>query len=161
MTTTRLEGDLTGRGLHIGIVVTIWNQTITNRLLHGAERRCVELEVPHVTVLTVPGALEIPIAAQKLAAHGCDAVVALGAIVKGDTDHYEIVVRESSAGISAVALATGTPIANAILAVHDIEEAVDRSGEGESNKGAEAVDAAVRTANALMALGEPGIADAR
>ena len=149
MRVTSFEGTVDGAGLHVGIAVAMWNQTITERLYEGAKKRCEELGVEQVSVLTVPGALELPLAAQALAKQGCDAVVAIGAVVRGETDHYDIVVRESAAGISRVALNTGIPVANAILAVHDFSQAIDRSGEGESNKGHEAVDAAVTLAQAL------------
>lgn len=144
-----IEGSTDGSELHIGIAVASWNQAITDRLLRGATERCEELGVGTVTVLRVPGALELPLAAMKLAEVGCDAVVAIGTVIKGDTDHYEIVVNESSSGISRVALDTGIPVANAILAVHEIGDALDRAQEGEANKGVEAVNAAVVTANAV------------
>lgn len=152
MSARQVEGDLDGKGLHIGIAVASWNQTITDRLLDGALRRCEQLEVAELTVLRVPGALELPLAAKKLADQGCDAVVAIGTIVKGETDHYDIVMRESSAGIASVSIGAGVPVANAILAVHDISQAMDRAGEGDSNKGAEGIDAAVKTARALAKL---------
>lgn len=154
MTPTHIEGELDGRGLYLGIAVASWNQTVTDRLLAGAERRCKELGVTDVTVLRVPGALELALATKKLAESGCDAVVAIGAVVRGETDHYDIVVRESSSGIAAVSLESGVPVANAILAVHDISHALERAAEGDANKGVEGVDAAIRTAKALAALGE-------
>lgn len=122
-------------------------------MLNAATKRCEALGVGEVTVLRVPGALELPIAAQALAKDH-DAVIAIGTVVKGETDHYEIVVRESTTGVSRVALDTGVPVANAILAVHDYSHAVDRSGENDANKGVEAADAAVLTATALRQLGE-------
>lgn len=151
-----IEGSIHGADLHVGIAVATWNQAITDRLLDGALGHCADLDVDNVTVLRVPGALELPLAAQKLARAGCDAVVAIGTVIKGDTDHYEIVVRESSAGIARVALDEGVPVANAILAVHDIGDAMDRAEEGEANKGVEAVAAAVATANAIASLTRPG-----
>lgn len=147
-----VDGAADGTGLHVGIAVASWNQTVTDRLLKGATDRCEELGVERVTVLRVPGALELPLAAQKLAEAGCDAVVAIGTVIKGDTDHYEIVVRESSSGIARVALDAGLPVGNAILAVHDFSDAMDRATEGEANKGYEAVDAAVMTATAIARL---------
>jgi 6,7-dimethyl-8-ribityllumazine synthase len=87
-----------------------------------------------------------------LAKTGCQAIVAIGVVIKGETDHYEIVVRESTSGVSRVAIDTGVPVGNAILAVHDIDDAMARSGTGEANKGAEAADAAVMTATALQQL---------
>jgi 6,7-dimethyl-8-ribityllumazine synthase len=124
---------------------------VTDRLLEGAVTRLEALGA-QVTVIRVPGALELPIAALGLADAGCDAVVAIGTIVRGDTDHYEIVVRESTAGIARVSLDTGIPVANAILAVNEFAHAVERAADGPSNKGFEAAEAAVRTAVALRRL---------
>jgi 6,7-dimethyl-8-ribityllumazine synthase len=150
-----VQGVTDGAGLHIGLAVASWNQTITDRLLDGAESRCEELGVSEVTVLRVPGALELPLAAKALIDQGCNAVVAIGTIVKGDTDHYEIVVRESTSGIARVALDSGVPVTNAILAVHDYDDAVERSDQGDANKGVEAVDAAILTATAIARLESP------
>lgn len=150
-----VQGLSDGAGLHVGIAVATWNQAITDRLLAGAEQRCDQLGVGEVTILRVPGALELPVAAKKLVEGGCHAVVAIGTVIKGDTDHYEIVVRESSGGIAAVAIETGVPVANAILAVHEYEDAVARAGDGPDNKGYEAVEAAVMTATALRELASP------
>jgi 6,7-dimethyl-8-ribityllumazine synthase len=147
-----VEGSIDASGLHIGVAAALWNQSITDRLVNGATRRLEELSAAQVTILRVPGALELPLAARKLAESGCHAVIAIGTVVKGETDHYDIVVRESARGISRVALDTGVPVANAILAVHDYELALQRAGVGEANKGVEAVDAAVMTASALRAL---------
>lgn len=152
MTPRFVEGIRDGAGIHLGIVVSTWNQAITDRLLEGATSCCEELGVEEVTVLRVPGALELPIGARRLADRGCDAVVAIGTIVKGETDHYEIVVDRSSEGISRVALDTGVPVTNAILAVHEYSQAVDRAGKGSSNKGFEAAEAAVLTVTALARL---------
>ncbi len=121
-------------------------------MLEGALSRCQELGVSDITVMKVPGALELPIAAQALAESGMDAVIAIGAVVKGETDHYEIVVRESTSGISRVALDTGVPIVNAILAVHDYALVMERAGANDANKGGEAAEAGVLTATALREL---------
>lgn len=149
---TEIEGNLDASDLKVGVVVASWNQSITDRLLKGALDRLESLGAAGVTVLRVPGALEIPLGALALAKASCQAVVAIGVIIKGETDHYEIVVRESTSGVSRVALDTGVPIGNAILAVHDIEDALARSGNGGANKGAEAANAAVLTATALRNL---------
>ena len=146
-----VEGDLNGSGLHVGIAVATWNRSVTDRLLDAALARLEELGAG-VTVLRVPGALELPIASRALVEAGCDAVVAIGTIVRGDTDHYEIVVRESTAGIARVALERGIPVANAILAVNEFAHAVERAGAGPANKGFEAAEAAVSTAVALREL---------
>lgn len=150
--TPTFQGSGDGNGMHVGVAASEWNQDIVDRLVEGALQRLEAAGVEEVTVVRVPGALELPLAAKKLAEHGCDAVVALGVVVKGETDHYEIVVRESARGISAVALETGVPVANGILAVHDYSHAMDRAGSGGSNKGVEAVDAALSTANVLRDL---------
>lgn len=142
----------TSSDTHIGIAVATWNQTITDRLLEGAKSRCGEAGVAKVTILRVPGALELPLGAQALARAGCDAVVAIGVVIKGETDHYDIVVRESASGISRVALDEGIPVANAILAVHDVSLALERSVTGEANKGIEAVDAALAMVSAIQDL---------
>ena len=147
-----VDGVLDGTTVRLGIAVATWNRAITDRLLEGALARCDSLGVADLTVLRVPGALELPLAAMKLAEAGCDAVVAIGAVIKGETDHYEIVVRESSAGLRDVSLSSGVPVANAILAVHDIEDALERSIPGPANKGEEAVDAAILTVNAFRGL---------
>jgi 6,7-dimethyl-8-ribityllumazine synthase len=150
---TEIQGTLDASGLKVGVVVGNWNQNVTDRLLEGAIERLQGLGADEVTVLRVPGALEIPIGARALADSGCDAIVAIGVVIKGETDHYEIVVRESTSGVSRVALDTGVPIGNAILAVHDVDDALARSGTGDANKGAEAAEAAVLTATALGELG--------
>jgi len=152
--TRLIEGGLDGAGLHVGIAVATWNRSVTDKLLEGAVIRLDEMGA-EITVLRVPGALELPVAVKTLIDTGCDAVVAIGTIVRGDTDHYEIVVRESTSGIARVALDTGIPVANAILAVNEFGHAVERAVEGPSNKGFEAAEAAVSTATALRALGAP------
>lgn len=141
-------------GLHVGVVVAGWNKSITKRLLEGALDRLREAGVGQVTVLEVPGSLELPVGAQGLARAGCQAVVALGAIIKGDTDHYSIVVNESARGLTLVAQEAGIPVTNGILAVHDPAHAVERAQSGPSNKGHEAAAAAVEMARLLAGLEE-------
>lgn len=150
--TNLIAGDTDGKGLHIGVAVTTWNQSITDRMKAAAVARLEKHGVSEITVMTVPGALELPLAALALAERGCDAVVAIGTVIKGETDHYDIVVRESTSGIARVALEQGIPVANAILAVHDASLAVARSGPDDSNKGVEAADAAVTMVNAMRKL---------
>jgi 6,7-dimethyl-8-ribityllumazine synthase len=149
--TRTFEGGLDGAGLRVGVAVATWNRSVTDRLLDAALAR-LEAMGAEVTVLRVPGALELPVASRALAESGCDAIVAIGTIVRGDTDHYEIVVRESTAGIARVALDSGIPVANAILAVNEFAHAVERAGAGPANKGFEAAEAAVSTAVALKGL---------
>jgi 6,7-dimethyl-8-ribityllumazine synthase len=146
-----IEGDLDGTGLHIGIAVATWNRSVTDRLLDAAVGRLEELGA-QVTVVRVPGALELPIACKALAEDGSDAVVAIGTVVKGETDHYDIVVRESTSGISRVALDTGVPVTNAILAVTEFGHAMERAGDGPANKGHEAAEAAIAMTRAMRGL---------
>ncbi|HET9258923.1 MAG TPA: 6,7-dimethyl-8-ribityllumazine synthase [Acidimicrobiia bacterium] len=147
-----VEGNLEQPGLMIGVAAARWNQSITDRLVDGALGRLAELGIDDVVLLRVPGALELPLACRELALAGCQGVVAIGAVVKGETDHYEIVVNESARGLTLAALETGVPITNAVLAVHDFELAMARAGDGRDNKGVEAVDAAVELAAALVEL---------
>jgi 6,7-dimethyl-8-ribityllumazine synthase len=148
-----IEGDLDGTGLRVGIAVATWNRSVTDRLLDAAVARLEELGAD-VTVIRVPGALELPVACKALAEGGSDAVVAIGTVVKGETDHYDIVVRESTSGISRVALDTGVPVANAILAVTDFSHAMERAGDGPANKGNEAAEAAIAMTRSLRGLSE-------
>lgn len=147
-----IKGSLDATGLKVGIVVARWNQAITERLLDSAVARLEELGAEDVTVIHVPGALEIPVGARALVEDGCDAVVAIGVVIKGETDHYDIVVNQSTSGVSRLAIETGVPVGNAILAVHDAADAVARAGSGAGSKGVEAVDAAVETANAVGSI---------
>jgi len=146
------DGSSATGELRVGVAAALWNQAITDKLLSGALGRLEMLGIEDVTVVRVPGALELPLACKELANAGCDAVVAIGTVIKGDTDHYRIVVDESSRGITLASLETGIPVANAILAVHEYQHALDRAGPGQGNKGVEAVDAAIATAKALHEL---------
>ena len=147
-------GDRPAASLHVGVVAASWNQSITDRLLEGAVGRLRREGVGTVTILRVPGSLELPVGARGLAQSGCDAVVALGVIVQGETDHYEIVRDESARGLTLLSHDLGIPVANGVLAVRDIDHAVERSRPGSSNKGDEAAAAAVATALALAAVGD-------
>jgi len=136
----RNPGDLT-----IGIAVASFNQSITDRLLVGAIKALEAAGVSRVLIVRVPGAWELAVAAAQLAQQA-DAVVAIGAVIKGETDHYEVIVNESAAGLTRVALDANKPVTNAVLAAHTLEQALDRSEPGPGNKGAEAAVAAVTAA---------------
>jgi 6,7-dimethyl-8-ribityllumazine synthase len=152
VTRREIEGPLDGKDLHVGIAVAAWNRAITDKLLDGAIARCEELGVSATTVVRVAGALELPVASLALARSGSDGVVAIGTVIRGETDHYEIVVREASAGLMRVSIDTGVPVGHAVLAVSDAAQAMDRAGPGTDNKGREAVDAVVSAANSLAEL---------
>jgi 6,7-dimethyl-8-ribityllumazine synthase len=138
--TGRNPGDLT-----IGIAVATFNQAITDRLLDGAIKALETSGVGRVMILRVAGAWELPVAAAQLARRA-DAVVAIGAVIKGETDHYEVIVNESASGLTRVALDAAKPVTNAVLAAHTLRQALDRSEPGPGNKGAEAAVAAVAAA---------------
>lgn len=139
--------------LHVGVVAASWNPTITDALLDGAVSYLEGAGIGVVTVARAPGSLELPVIVDHLiAAAGCHGVVALGAVVKGDTDHYTIVVNEATRGLTLIAAKHGVPVGNGLLAVHDIEHAVDRSGPGPTNKGHEAAAAVVDTLRTIAAL---------
>lgn len=138
----------------VGVAVSTFNQAITRPLLDGVLEELQRLDVPEATVLEVEGALELPVAALALARSGCRAVVAVGAVIQGETDHYEIVSRESARGLARVSLMCGVPVGNAVLAVRKYEHAVERSRPGPGNKGREAARAAVLAARRLAGLNE-------
>ncbi|MCC6472441.1 MAG: 6,7-dimethyl-8-ribityllumazine synthase [Burkholderiales bacterium] len=140
-----------GSGLAIGIVRSRFNEEIGAQMLESCARRLAELGVDpaDITVVTVPGALESPLALQKLAATGkYDALIALGAVIRGETYHFEIVSNESAAGIAAVALDSGLPVANGILTTDTEEQACARTEQ----KGRDCAEAAVEMANLARAI---------
>lgn len=149
----RIAPDLAGSTLRIGIVQARFNPAIGEGLLAGALRALREANVAddRVTLVTVPGALEAPLALQRLAQAGdYDALVALGAVIRGDTFHFDVVSNESAAGVSSVALELGIPIGNGILTCDTDAQAEARM----DRKGYEAAQAAIEMANLLRAVDE-------
>ncbi len=145
------QSDLDGSGLRIGVVQARFNQVICEALRDACLAELVDLGVDaeDVFVCTVPGSLEIPLVLQQLAASGeFDALIALGAVVRGETYHFEVVSNESAAGISRVALDFNVPVANAVLTTETDEQASARAAE----KGAEAARVAVEMANLASSL---------
>ncbi len=136
----------------VGVVAAAFNQPITDPLLEGAVAELERRGVDDIVVMRVPGALELGVAASRLIRAGCEAVVAIGAVIEGETDHYEIVTRESARALTEVALSTGVPVTNAVLAVRTYSHAVERSRPGPGNKGVEAAAAAFETAALLAAV---------
>ena len=152
-----IDGAEDGRGLKIGVAVASFNAFVTGGLLQGALAALAAAGVDDPIVLRVAGAFELPVAARALVAAGCDGVVALGAVIKGETDHYEHVATQAIAGLQQVAVQTGVPVALGVLTARRADQARARSLPGPGNKGAEAADAAVRAAGALRRLrGLPG-----
>jgi 6,7-dimethyl-8-ribityllumazine synthase len=145
-----LEGNLIGSGLRFGVVVGRFNDFIGNRLLDGAldsfKRHGVDED--DVEVAYVPGAFEIPLIAQKMAQSGkYDAVVTLGAVIRGSTPHFDYVCNEAAKGVAKVGLDTGVPTIFGVLTVDTIEQAIERAGTKAGNKGWEAAVTAIEMAN--------------
>ena len=133
-----LEGKLTAKNMKIAIVVARFNEFITSKLLNG----CIDCLIRHeaadedLTVAWVPGAFEIPMAAKKLAESGkYDAVICLGAVIRGATPHFDYVCAEASKGIAQVSMQTGVPVAFGVLTTENIQQAVERAGTKAGNKG--------------------------
>ena len=150
-----IEGALDGAGLRIGVVCSRFNDFIGERLLAGAERmlrRC-GVHANDVTVVWVPGAFEVPLAARHLAESGTvDAVVTLGAVIRGATGHYDQVAGQCAAGVQRAALDTGVPVIFGVLTTDTIDQAIERAGAKAGNKGEESAAAAVEMANVVGQL---------
>lgn len=145
-----ITGRLNGADLRIGVVVSRFNELVTDRLLKGALDVLHRLGVPDegVTVVHVPGSFEIPFAARKLASAGiCDAVVCLGTLIRGETDHYEYLASHVTGALSRLALDQGVPMTYGLITADTTEQAVNRAGLKHGNKGAEAASAAVEMAD--------------
>ncbi|MEK9655036.1 MAG: 6,7-dimethyl-8-ribityllumazine synthase [Halieaceae bacterium] len=137
------------------IVTTRWNTDIVDGLLRGARQALNNAGITgdQIHVVQVPGAFEIPLACQAAAAReDCDAVIALGAVIRGGTPHFEYVAGECTRGIGQVALQTGKPVAFGVLTVDSLEQALERSADDEENKGAEAAMSAVEMVSLLRSL---------
>lgn len=157
-------GSLDATGMRIGIVVSRFNDIISTRLLDGAVEALRQRGVAagDLEVVWVPGAFEIPIAARELASLGdVDAVVCLGAVIRGDTAHFDYVAGEAAQGIASVHATTGVPATFGVLTVDTVEQATDRAGGKHGNKGAEAAVTAIEMASLLRTLRHPGDASGR
>ncbi len=144
------QGDLLGAGKKFGVVVGRFNEFITSRLLGGAldcfERHGVATE--EVDVVWVPGSFEIPVAALRLARSGkYDAVVCLGAVIRGQTPHFNYIAAEVSKGVAQAGMTTGLPVIFGVITSDTIEQAVERAGSKSGNKGADAAASAIEMAN--------------
>ena len=149
-----IEGDLDASGLKVGIVVSRFNEFITEHLLsgavgalikHGANERDIE-------VVRVPGAFEIPLVAKKLCSRGNDVVVCLGAVIRGGTPHFDYVAGEAARGVAMVAREADIPVMFGVLTTDDVEQAADRAGGKCGNKGEEAALAAIEMATLYKKL---------
>jgi len=150
-----LEGKLLAKGMRVAIVVARFNEFITTKLLGGAEDTLLRhgCEDANITVVWVPGAFEIPFAAKKLAeSKKYDAVICLGAVIRGATSHYDYVCAEVSKGVALVNLETGVPCAFGVLTTENIEQAVERAGTKAGNKGSDAAATAIEMVNLAKQL---------
>ncbi|MDE2305046.1 MAG: 6,7-dimethyl-8-ribityllumazine synthase [Gammaproteobacteria bacterium] len=150
-----IEGDLSVRDLRIACVAARFNDFVVQPLLGGALDALARhgVAAQNILVARVPGAFEIPVVASRLAASGrFDAVIALGAVIRGDTPHFDYVAGECAAGLAEVALRTGVPIAFGVLTTDTVEQAMDRCGGKDGNKGADAALTAIETVSLLRKL---------
>jgi 6,7-dimethyl-8-ribityllumazine synthase len=152
---TTFEGYLSGEGLRVAIAASRFNEAIVTRLVDGAtdglRRHGVDPEA--IDVAWAPGAFELPLVAARLAASGVyDAVITLGAVIRGATSHYELVAGQCAAGVQRAQLDSGVPVIFGVLTTETIEQAVERSGTKAGNKGFEAASAAIEMANLLARL---------
>lgn len=149
------EGNLDAKGQKIGIIVSRFNSFITDRLLEGAIDALVRhgADEKDIHVARVPGAFEIPLAAKKMSASGSyDGIIALGAVIRGSTPHFDYVSSEVTKGIAAVSLENCVPVAFGVLTTDSIEQAVERAGTKAGNKGFDAAITVIESVNLLKAL---------
>lgn len=150
-----LTGSLEGRGLRFGIVVARFNRSVTSPLLAGALEGLAAHGVADddLVVVHVPGAFEVPFAAQQLAASGrCDALICLAAVIRGETPHFEYISAEVTRGVGAIVAEHRIPVAFGVLTTDTIEQALARAGEGHGNKGYEAAVTAIEMAQVARLL---------
>ena len=152
---TTYEGNLVAKGLKIGIVAARFNEFITAKLLGGAMDGLLRHDVKEedIEVAWVPGAFEIPLIASKMAkSQKYDAVICLGAVIRGTTSHYDYVCNEVSKGIASVSLETGIPVMFGVLTTENIEQAIERAGTKAGNKGYDCAVGAIEMANLIRSM---------
>ncbi len=146
----KIEGNVIGSNIKVGIIAARFNEFIVSRLVGGAQDALVRHGVndDDISVAYVPGAFEIPLAAKKMAQSGkYDAVICLGAVIKGATSHYDYVCAEVSKGIASVSLETGVPVLFGVLTTDNIEQAIERAGTKAGNKGYDVACSAIEMVN--------------
>jgi len=161
MTARTIEGNLiVPRGAKFAVVASRFNHFVVDRLVEGAVDALVRhgADAKNVTVVRVPGAFELPLVVRRLAASKkVDAVIALGAIIRGATPHFDYVAGEAAKGIGAAAAASDVPIAFGVLTTETIEQAVERAGTKQGNKGWDAAVSAIEMVSLVRALGDAGL----
>jgi 6,7-dimethyl-8-ribityllumazine synthase len=149
------EGNLVSKGIKIGIVAARFNEFITSRLVNGAMDGLIRHDVKEedIHVAWVPGAFEIPLIASKMAKSGkYDAVICLGAVIRGSTSHYDYVCSEVSKGIASISLSAGIPVMFGVLTTENIEQAIERAGTKAGNKGYDCALGAIEMINLIREL---------
>ena len=157
MARTVIEGGLDARGLKIAVVVGRFNSFITERLLAGAIDALTRsgVDLGDIEIVRVPGSWELPLTVKTLAdAKRFDAIIALSAVIRGETPHFDYVAGEASRGLAQVSLETGVPVAFGVLTTNTVEQAIDRAGAKSGNKGFDAAMTAIEMANLLRRLRE-------
>jgi len=150
-----IEGKLSAKGVKFGLVVSRFNDFINKRLMDGALDALIRhgAEDKNISIIKVPGSFEIPLMAKKLADSGnYDAVICLGAVIRGATPHFEYISAEVTKGIAQVALDTGVPVSFGILTTDNIEQAIERAGTKSGNKGWDAAMSAIEMVNVLKSV---------
>jgi 6,7-dimethyl-8-ribityllumazine synthase len=149
-----IEGDLQGQGVKVSIVVSRFNSFITDRLLEGAldALRRHGVEEKGITVIRVPGSFEIPLGVRRAAGQKVDAVIALGALIRGGTPHFDYLSAEVTKGVAQVMLETGIPVSFGVLTTDTVEQAIERAGTKAGNKGAEAAQSALEMVSLLRRM---------
>lgn len=158
MTPTTYEGSFEAEHLRVAIVASRFNESIVERLVEGAIECLAEHGVPdeYVSTVWVPGAFELPVTAKRVASSGeVDAVVCVGAVIRGDTPHFDYVAGEAARGIANASLETGIPITLGVLTTDTMEQAEERAGGKVGNKGFESALAAIEMANLFASLPKP------
>ena len=146
----KIEGQLVATGMRIGVVASRFNDFIVEHLVSGAEDCFVRHggNTDDITLVLVPGAFEIPLTAQKMAESGkYDAVIAVGAVIRGSTSHYDYVCNEVSKGVAQASLSTGVPVLFGVITTENIEQAIERAGSKAGNKGYDCALAAIEMVN--------------
>lgn len=150
-----LKVEMNGRGLRVAVVVARFNEFVTKRLLEGAVETLARHGVSDddITLAWVPGSFELPVVAKSFGQSGqFDAVICLGAVIRGETDHYEMVANQAAAGISAAGRETGIPTVFGVLTTENMEQAINRAGGKSGNLGSNAALAAIETARLVHAI---------
>lgn len=149
-----ISGDLIAKGLKVGIVVSRFNSFLTEQLVKGAEDAFVRMggNEKDLTLVRVPGAYELPLVANKLAASGVDAVVCLGAVVQGATSHAALINETTAMAFSRISLKTGVPVLDGVVSAETLEQAVERCGTKQGNKGFFAMQAAIEIAGVMKKI---------